>query len=188
MKQISVILFVALSAWTFQACSSGEKKNEDSVENAQEINEDKGVIKDDDDSDFAVETTSGGMMEVELGKLAQEKAQNERVRNFGKMMVTDHTKVTNELKALAARKNLTLPTTIGQDHQKHIDDLAKLTGAEFDRQYVKLMVNNHKKGIKKFEEVVNDSKDADFRTFAAKTLPTLQKHYDAIQAIDKTMY
>lgn len=187
MKRIRVILFIALSAWTFQACNSGEKKSEDSVENAQDVNEATDSTKDDDDSEFAVEAASGGMMEVELGRMAQEKATNARVKSFGAMMVTDHSKANEELKSLAASKNITLPTTLGEKHQKHVDDLSKLTGAEFDKEYVKLMVDDHKEDISKFEDAAKNCKDADLKSFATKTIPTLQKHYEEIQAIDKAI-
>lgn len=187
MKRVLVMLGIALGAWTFQSCGSGEKKSEDSVENAQEMNEEKDATKDDDDSEFAVEAASGGMMEVELGRMAQQKASNPRVKNFGMMMVDDHSKANDELKALAASKNITLPSTLGEDHQKHVDELSKLSGAEFDKQYVKLMVDDHKEDIDKFDKASKECKDADLKAFANKTLPTLQKHYDEIQSIDKAM-
>lgn len=187
MKRICVMLSIALSAWTFQACNSGEKKSEDSVENAQDANEATDATKDDDDSEFAVEAASGGMMEVELGRMAQEKASNPRVKSFGAMMVQDHSKANDELKTLADSKNIILPTTLGEKHQKHVDDLSKLTGAEFDKEYVKLMVDDHKEDIDKFEEASRDNKDADLKSFAAKTLPVLKKHYEEIQSIDKVI-
>ncbi|MGA0557333.1 DUF4142 domain-containing protein [Larkinella sp. VNQ87] len=183
MKKVSAILLLLLSAWTFQSCNSNS--NKDSAEQAEEVNEAKN--KPEDDSEFAVKAASGGMMEVELGKLAAQKAQSPQVKDFAAMMVTEHSKANEELKALTATKNITIPATLSEDHQKHVDDLSKLSGAEFDKEYVKLMVDDHKEDIDLFKEASFGAKDADVKAFAGKTLPTLQKHYDAAKAIQDGM-
>ncbi|MFC5410028.1 DUF4142 domain-containing protein [Larkinella bovis] len=182
MKKISLSLLLLLSAWTF-SCNS--TSNKDSAEQAEEANEMKNAPE--DDSEFMVKAASGGMMEVELGNLAQQKAQSKAVKDFGAMMVSDHSKANEELKALAASKNLTIPATLSDDHQQHVNDLSKLSGAEFDKEYVKMMVDDHKEDIDLFKEASFDAKDADIKAFAGKTLPTLQKHYDAVKAIQDGM-
>lgn len=191
MKKVSLICMLALGGLTFQACSDSKKKGDDSVENAQavnEANEDQGTAPaKEDDSEFAVMAASGGMLEVELGRMAQEKGRSQQVKDFGAMIVADHTKANDELKTLAAGKNITLPTTPGEEHQKHINDLAKLSGAEFDKKYIALMVDDHEKDVKEFKEAADDAKDADLKAFAAKTLPTLQQHLDKVKAIEKTL-
>lgn len=187
MKRVTLLFFFSLGVFTFQACSSESKKNEDSVEQAEDMNEANEPTKDDDDAEFAVKAASGGMMEVELGRLAQQKAQSQAVKDFGAMMVEDHSKANEELKTLATSKNIILPSTMGEDHQKHVDELSKLSGAEFDKKYVKMMVDDHKEDIDHFKEAADDAKDMEIKAFAAKTLPTLQKHYDAIKNIDKAM-
>ena len=183
MKKVSAILLLLLSAWTFQSCNSNS--NKDSAEQAEEVNEEKN--KPEDDSEFAVKAASGGMMEVELGKLAAQKAQSQQVKDFAAMMVTEHSKANEELKTLTASKNITIPATLSEDHQKHVDDLSKLSGAEFDKEYVNLMVEDHKEDIDLFKEASFGAKDADVKAFAGKTLPTLQKHYDAVKAIQDGM-
>ena len=130
----------------------------------------------DDDNKFVMKAASGGLMEVELGKLAQAKASNAKVKEFGSMMVTDHSKANDELKALAQSKGITLPGTMTDEHQKHVKDLSEKTGTDFDEAYMKMMVNDHKDDVDKFEECSKDSKDADLKAFATKTLPVLQKH------------
>ncbi|GAB3328648.1 DUF4142 domain-containing protein [Larkinella ripae] len=183
MKKISLFLLLVVGAWTFQSCNSSS--NKDSAEQAEEANDQKD--KPEDDSEFAVKAASGGMMEVELGQLAAQKGQNQKVKDFGTMMVTDHSKANEELKALAASKNITIPATLSEDHQKHVDDLTKLSGAEFDKEYIKLMVDDHKEDIDLFKDASFNAKDADVKAFAGKTLPTLQKHYDAVKAIQDAM-
>ncbi|WP_234736822.1 DUF4142 domain-containing protein [Tellurirhabdus bombi] len=185
MKKIPLFLMLAFGCWTFQACNNTAKK-EDSAEVAEDANEDKAGV-DDDDSEFAITAASGGMMEVELGRMAQEKGQSQQVKDFGAMMVQDHSKANDELKALAAAKNITLPGTLSDKHQKHVDDLSKLSGAEFDKEYVKLMVNDHKEDIDEFEEAAKEDQDADLKAFAAKTLPTLKAHHAKIKAIQDAM-
>ncbi|GAA4454920.1 hypothetical protein GCM10023189_22070 [Nibrella saemangeumensis] len=196
MKKLSLYLLLVFAAWNFQACDT--KKSEDSTEQAEEANEQKADALEDanrdqaadaleDDSEFAVKAASGGMMEVELGTLAQQKAQNARVKEFARMMVDDHTKANNELKALAAQKNMTLPTTMGNDHQKHVDDLRSKSGADFDRAYMDLMVEDHDEDIELFEKMSNNAKDADVKAFAAKTLPTLRKHHESAKSIKDGM-
>lgn len=184
MKKLSVSLMLLLAAWSFQACNN-EGNSSDSVENAKDSNENKedATTVKEDDSEFLVEAASGGMMEVQAGQLASTKAQNARVKAFGAMMVRDHSKANDELKALAASKNITIPTTLGEDHQKHVNDLNEKTGKDFDEAYMSMMVDDHKKDVDKFDDASKDAKDADVKAFAAKTLPVLRAHLDSAKAV-----
>ncbi|GAB4039135.1 hypothetical protein GCM10028774_39570 [Spirosoma jeollabukense] len=183
------MLLLAVTTLSFQACSDKKKESTDSVENAENANdakEDAGTGQPEDTNEFAVKAANGGMLEVELGRLAQEKALSKDVKDFGAMMVKDHSKANDEFKAIATLKNITLPSTLGEDEQKHVNELAKLSGKEFDKKYVSMMVDDHKEDIDLFKKASEDDKnDASIKEFAAKTLPTLQKHLDAITAIDK---
>ncbi len=191
MKKISLLLLLVVSTLSFQACSEKKKESDDSVENAEKANdakEDAGTGQTDDTNEFAVKAANGGMLEVELGRLAQEKAQSSDVKQFGAMMVKDHSKANEELKTIAATQNITLPSTLGEDEQKHVNDMTKLSGAEFDKKYVSMMVDDHKEDIDEFKKAAQDDKtNPAVKDFATKTLPTLQKHMDAINAIDKKM-
>src|SRR5690606_1380855 len=119
------------------------------------------------DAEFAAEAASAGMMEVELGRLAQQNASSQRVKNFGAMMVKDHGKANDELKQLASAKNIQLPSAPLEKHQKHIDNLKGKTGVEFDKDYMKMMVNDHEDDIKKFQDAANEVNDTDLKAFAA---------------------
>jgi putative membrane protein len=138
---------------------------------------------DKDDADFAVKAANGGMMEVQLGNYAQQNAVSKRVKDFGAMMVKDHTKANEELKSIAAAKNITLPTSIGNDAQKDMDDMMKKKGNDFDKAYMNMMLDDHKKDVKEFEKAAKDCKDAEIKTFAGKTLPVLLAHLDSTKAI-----
>jgi putative membrane protein len=133
------------------------------------------------------EAASGGMTEVELGKIASSKAQNAEVKKFAEMMVTDHTKAGDDLKALAVKKNITLPTTPNATHQATIKKFQSMSGAEFDKAYVDDMLEDHEKDVAEFEKQSQSNPDADVKAFAAKTLPTLKKHLDAIKALHAKM-
>lgn len=190
MKTISLCLFLALSAWTFQACNENKRNSDDSVENANDandLNEQADTGQEDDENDFAVKAANGGMFEMELAKMAQQKATNKDVKDFAAMMMKDHMAASEELKAIAARKNITLPTTLGKDAQEDVDELTKLTGTEFDKKYVDAMVEDHKDDVKLFQEASITGQDPELKAFASKTLPTLQKHLERITTIDKNM-
>lgn len=139
------------------------------------------------DKAFMLDAASGGLMEVQLGKMTTANAASAKVKAFGKMMVTDHTKANAELKAVAAKKSVTIPPAPTQEYQAHIDELKTKKGAEFDQAYVDMMVEDHNEDIKKFTDEANNGKDADVKALASKTLPVLQKHLAAIQAIQTGM-
>ncbi|MBV9217746.1 MAG: DUF4142 domain-containing protein [Acidobacteria bacterium] len=131
---------------------------------------------------FMKDAAQGGMAEVEMGKLAAQKATDPEVKKFGQMMVTDHTAANNELKGVAGKKNFALPADLGS-HQSDLDKLKGLSGADFDKEYVEMMVSDHETDVSLFEKQSEYSTDPDVKAFAAKTLPTLKKHLDAIKAI-----
>jgi len=195
MKRVTAFLFV--TGLCLAACNTGNKQSSvDSAKNANEQKDTSGLTTNSnrpdtaatmpvnkDVADFAVEAAAGGLMEVELGKIAQEKATNPRIKEFGAMMVKDHSDADDKLKALAQQKNITLPTSVSDKQQKDIDDLNKKTGKDFDKAYMNMMLDDHKTDIKKFEKAGNDLKDADIKSFAMQALPTLQKHLDSAKAI-----
>jgi putative membrane protein len=186
MKKLSLLVMLG-AALSFQACTSSNKQS-DSVEAAKDSNENSTTMAvKEDDSEFMVNAANGGMMEVEAGKVAADKAQSKAVKDYAAMMVKDHTKAGDELKALAASKSVTLPAMLAEDEQKHLTDMSAKTGADFDKHYVDMMVDDHDKTIKMFEDEAKDGKDADAKAWAAKTLPTLKQHQDAIKAIKDKM-
>jgi putative membrane protein len=137
-------------------------------------------------STFLSDAVQGGMAEVEMGKLVATKSKDPEVKKFGQMMVTDHTAANAAAKAIAAKKNIEVPTDIGS-HKSLVDKLSALTGADFDKAYVDGMVSDHEDDVATFEKQAANSTDADVRAFAAKTLPTLKKHLEAIKAIKAKM-
>ena len=128
------------------------------------------------DETFMIKAARGGMAEVELGKLAVDKAASDEVKKFGRRMVDDHSKAGDELKTLAQNKHITLPTTVGPQDQALHDRLAKLSGAEFDRAYMREMTKDHDKDVKAFRHEAQSAQDPDLKQFAAKTLGVIEQH------------
>lgn len=202
MKELNVLFLAGVTALAFQACNSSNKSST-SVATDSNSNKDTsgmmaskdtttkaagGVMKvDKDDADFAVKAANGGMAEVAMGKMAQQKGMSQEVKDFGAKMVTDHTKANDNMMALAKQKNITLPAAISNDEQKKMDDMGKKSGKDFDKAYVHEMVDDHNKDVKDFEDASKNLKDADLKAFATTTLPTLKMHQTMIKAIDKKM-
>lgn len=188
MKKLMYITLIAGVACMVQACG-GNKDSKASADSANTAKADSAkkdsslTAVDKDDAKFAVAAANGGMAEVELGTLAQQKAANAKVKDFGGMMVSDHSKANDEMKALAKSKGITLPDSVDSKEQKVKNDLSAKTGADFDKAYVSNMIDDHKEDIKEFEDATKNLKDPDLKAFAVKTLPTLKMHLEAIQKI-----
>lgn len=193
-----------MSAIFFSACngnsSSSSSMNSDTTSSkmsstdtskmassADSTNTSKMVMASDEAQNFSKDALLDGMSEVELGKIAMKNGGMQSVKDFGKMMVDDHTMIDNEIQDLAKKYMIDLPTTVNADQQKDIDKLGKETGKDFDKDYVHMMVEGHKKAIATFKKEGDKITESDYKDFIMKTLPTLQKHLDAIEAINKKM-
>ena len=132
------------------------------------------------DRKFLEEAAQGGMAEVEMGRLATQRAGDASVREFGARMVSDHSAANAELKAIAAKKGMQLPSEVNSSQKSEIDKLSKMSGDEFDKEYMSAMVKDHEEDGKDFETQAKDGNDADIKAFAAKTLPKLQEHLNAL--------
>lgn len=183
-----VIIPLALQ---FAACNQSGKH--DSVAKANSLNAAKDTTRqlsiavEKGDAEFTVEAASGGMTEVTLGNMAHEKGINNRVKSFGMMMVNDHTKLNNMVKAIAITKNISIPKVPGAKEQKLIAELSKKSGKDFDKAYVDAMIEDHEDDIKVFQKAAKNCADPDVKSFAARTIPMLQAHLDAINAIKDSM-
>lgn len=183
------LFFPLLFATTvlFTACDSNTNSDADNINDSiKEENRETATI-DNPDQKFAEKAALGSMMEVEAGKIAVEKATNADVKAFAQQMIDDHSKVGDQLKGIAATKNMTLPTMLSESQQKDLNDLREQTGADFDKKYVSMMVDDHKDDVDDFQDAADKLDDGDLKTFAINTLPTLQKHKMAIEEIHNKM-
>lgn len=129
-----------------------------------------------DDKSFMKEAAGGGIMEVKLGEMALGHASSDDVKSFGRQMVNDHSKANQELMQLAEKKGVTLSQDMDSKHKDKMDKLSKLHGAEFDREYMSFMVEDHQKDVEKFKKEASNGQDSELKAFASKTTPVLQTH------------
>ena len=214
MKKLSIVFLFFSGACLFTACNGNntntESSTSDSTMTSTNMSSDTSMTSssmdtmagnhmdsattnsgtsmvDDNARNFVKEAATGGMMEVELGQMAETKGKSQQVKDFGKMMVDDHSKANSDLKNIASKKNIDVPAALTDDQKKDVDKLSKKSGADFDKAYVDMMVEDHKKDVNAFKKASGNLNDNDLKNFATNTLPTLQKHLDAIQNIKTKM-
>jgi len=134
-----------------------------------------------DSNKFATNAAQGGMAEVELGRLATQRAGDVSVREFGARMVADHGRANSELKSIAGQKGIQLPTELNSAQKSEMDKLSKMSGAEFDKEYMSAMLKDHETDVKDFDTQAKEGNDPEIKAFAGKTLPTLQQHLQMAQ-------
>jgi putative membrane protein len=140
------------------------------------------------DYKFVKEAACGGMLEVKLGNMAAAVSKNTAVQQFGQRMANDHGKAGQDLAQIAFHKGATLPTELAPKKQKEVDHLATLSGPEFDKAYLNLMVKCHKADEKAFKKASEDLQDPDLKAFAATTLPMVQDHLKMAQDLDESVH
>ena len=143
-----------------------------SVFGADAKNKETPAALDSKDKDFMMDAAKGGTMEVEMGKMAEQKGTSAEVKKVGKTMVTDHSKANDQLMALAKKKGVALDTS---------RKMEKMDDSKFDHEYLEQIVKDHDKDIAAFEKEAKDGKDADVKAWAGKTLPTLKKHLQMVK-------
>ena len=185
-KNLKFTFLIAAALFFFSSC--GKKTETDSKELANDQNDEKFEKSDiENDTEFAVAAADGGMLEVQLGQLAVANGSSEEVKKFGQTMIDEHGKANEELKALAATKNISLPGVLGEKNQKKYEDFAKLSGVEFDKEYCDFMVKDHKDDIDDFKKEADKGDDADLKSWAAGKVPVLEHHLMMAESAHKAM-
>jgi putative membrane protein len=141
------------------------------------------VAADNPDASFFKKAAEGGLAEVQMGKLAQGKSPTQSVKDFGAMMMQDHSAANDKLKAIADGKGIKLPTSPSVTQMASKAKLEVLTGNTFDKSYIKGMVEDHEEDIKEFQKEASSGQDPDAKAFALSTLPTLKAHLKKIREI-----
>ena len=126
------------------------------------------------------------MAEVELAKIAEQKASSDQVKQFAQRLVADHTKANDQLKQIASRQNVNIPDELGKKYQSKVDKLNKLSGADFDKAYVKDQVKDHKDAVSEFKSESQNGTVPEVQQFASQTLPTLEQHLDLAKNLSKS--
>jgi putative membrane protein len=135
------------------------------------------------DQEFVLKAADGGMLEVELGNLAVKNGTSPKVKEFGQMMVKDHTKVNEELKALAKKKQIEIPATLSNSKRQQYDSLAAQQGEKFDMLYMNMMIASHEETIGLFQTQSNKGQDKELKKWAASKEPALKHHLEMAKAL-----
>lgn len=198
MKKLRFLIVSGLLLAVLQSCGNGADTGKDSKETADSINEARtdnppatantpAAQVSEDDAKFAVDAASASMGEVNFSELARQKGAAAQVKDFAAMMISDHTKANDELKAIAQRKNIVLPADLSDAQKDTRNGLEKKTGADFDKAYIALMTDEHKKAVKLFEDASGKVNDPDLKAFVDKTLPVLKGHLEHAEQIRKVV-
>ncbi|HWE73553.1 MAG TPA: DUF4142 domain-containing protein [Stellaceae bacterium] len=136
------------------------------------------------DKDFLADAIQGDAAEVKLGELAEKNGGSAQMKDFGKMLVTDHTKAGDQVKATAKEVGVTVKEEPNSEQRRDYDKLAKLKGAAFDKEFARMSVEDHEKDIAKFQKAA-DAKSGPVSDMAQQQLPTLKKHLQMAQSLQK---
>lgn len=139
------------------------------------------------DKEFMNKAAQAGISEIQAAEMALSKTNNEDVRQFAQRMIDDHTKANNELKDIAARKGVTLPTEPNEDQKETASDLKEYSGEDFDAEYMDAQIDAHETVIDFFQDEIDDGSDADVVAFAEKTLPTLESHLEMAENVNDNL-
>ena len=183
MRKVPLITILVLSlslslSGTFSRAATDNQVPKGDPKNSQVSKADEKFVKD---------AASGGLMEVELGKIAVDKASNQGVKDYGRRMQEDHGKANDELKTLAANKGIVLAKSMDGKHKKIIDRLSKLSGDKFDREYIRTMVNDHNEVLASFQREADKGTDPDIKQFASKYAPVIKTHLELAQKSDQQL-
>ena len=178
MRKIQLLLFAAMLVTV--ACDDDDQN--DPVSNLSES-----------DKMFVTNAADGGMFEVRAGELAAAKGDSTSkgfmhgdslsVKSFGRMMITDHTKVNEELKDLATRKGASVPTSLTVPKQQKLDSLSAVSGEAFNQMYAKMMVSSHRETVTLFQAQSASGNDSELKSWASDKLPALQEHLQTAQML-----
>lgn len=169
----------------FDSSCQDESKPEESKEVAEEKNEDK--FKTDSSEDkaaFVVDAVSGNIAEVKLAQLAIEKSSDKEIKDIAKSLEADHTAALNDLRTLATNKAISIPTDEPDKTKEQIKDLSDDQPADFNKNWVKALMDKHEKTISDYEKELNNSKDEDIKAWITKVLPVIRTHHDKLMAIN----
>jgi len=161
-------LAVALAAFAFGIAHAADKSS---------------VAK--DDRKFMEDAARAGLAEVDAAKMAKGKAESQSVKDFARRMEEDHAKANEELRQLAAAKGVSLPNDVDRVHKRKADELRNHDSAQFDREYMKQQVSDHKHVVAQFDREAKHGHDADVKQWAAGKLPALREHLQMAQAAGK---
>lgn len=174
----------AIALMGLMAFSCGPKQNRDSHEAAEEANEDKFQTRDTEkDAQFVAEAVAANYAEIQLAQLAVQKSNDTEIKSVAKFLETEHNKVLAELKDVAGKRVISVPSSEDDAARRKIEDLTREDDVkDFNKEWCKTMVEKHEKSIENFETRMNETEDAELKAWLSSTLPHLRDHLDRIKA------
>jgi len=163
------------------ACNTNSNKQEDSKEQATQINDQKFENKDEKEADRVVEAYTGNLYEIRCAENAANRALTKDVQKLAGQIVAAHTKMNTDIEALAAKKNITLPTVLSDDHQKKLSDLVEKKGIDYDKEFLSIMKDKHEDSEKMYQRLSENSEDTEIKAWAASVLPEIRSHLDMVK-------
>lgn len=182
------VAFMARQTWGTGAQNSNNQagtQNANASHQNGNTNRGTGGALSSNDRNFVSTAAMDSMAEVELGRLAVERGASDGVKQFGQRMIDDHTRANQELTETAAPLGLTPPAALDAKHRARAEKLARLSGAAFDRAYMKEMVSAHQKAVSLFQRQSARGSQPELKAFAARTLPTLQEHLQMARSMSQ---
>lgn len=176
MKKISIVVILLAQAFLYPACNNEDKRVEKSVLLANESD------VDDDAKSFIKAAATGGIMEVELAKHAQQQSNSAEVKDYAAMMLRDHTRIYNDLKKLATDKHILLPIELEEEQKTQVRKLQALKGDAFDENYMRMMVSSHEKALQDYQAGARN-RDRQVNKFASEKLDSLKMHLNKARSI-----
>ena len=179
-KLSTVCLVIALSVLALSACnrSSGvQAAREDRPPNATPA-----------EQDFMMKATQAHLSEMDMARLAMQKSQNSDVRDFANMIQSDHTNALEDLTDLMKDKNVPQPSTLTPETKADIEKMTGLSGAQFDREFVNMMVSDHQKAVEMFRDFVAIGQNPEIKKYAEDLLPKLEMHLEKAQKLQSKLF
>ncbi|MFB2833168.1 DUF4142 domain-containing protein [Floridanema evergladense] len=164
-------------ALAFVAVAEQSERQPSTLQNRQNTTEQTQNRLSSSDRLFANKAAQGNLAEIRLSQLALERASSSEVKQYAQRMIDEHTQATNQLAQIAAQKGITLPRQLDAQHQQIERQLRQLSGASFDRAYMRAMVNDHAQTVALFQRQTEQGQDQDLVSFASTLLPAIQQHY-----------
>jgi len=191
MKIIYQILAIAASL-VLISCNESRRGNDGNLneernEAAEESNTDKFAGKKQRDADFIYDAVASNYGEIKLAELANQRSRTENVKAIAQMLLTDHTSALNELKTLAQAKAISIPVEESDGSKRKLENMAKESGEDFDKEWVGEMLDMHETSIDLFEKRLEDTEDTELKAFINKTLPVLRQHREDLESCEENM-
>lgn len=139
------------------------------------------------DKNFVMDAARSSMAEQQLSDLAEKKARSESVKDLAREIKDEHTQAVDKLQQIASNKNVSLPSDVSRSDRTIIDRLQKLSGAEFDKEYMRQTVKEHQKDVESYRQQAKSAKDEDVKEYAQNTLPTLEQHLDRARQVSDSI-